>query len=340
MLRSIDERAQPRSNSLLQNEAHLSCSTLLCRKDSSFKRKSSYVIGTTPDFSPQILSPVEEDPMAADTPSQSAENIVLIHGLFLSHSSWDNWIKRYKARGYNAIALPWPGLEGSVDELRRDSAALTKLDMKIVADDLEGAVRKFDPKAIIMGHSFGGLFAQLLAYRGLGSAVVGIDPTAPAGVLELPFSTLKSSAPVLANPLNVGKATMLTPEQFHYAFTNTLSPEKSKELYDRYAIPCANRMLFEGAFENFAPHSPARVDVKSQRAPVLIIAGGEDHLVTPGYSKANFELIFKSPAITAFKEFPGRPHFTGGVDGWEEVADYALEWALNPVAASEASVAR
>jgi hypothetical protein len=56
--------------------------------------------------------------------------------------------------------------------------------------------------------------------------------------------------------------------------------------------------------------------------------------VKPHYTKSNFKLISKSPAITAFKEFPGRPHFTGAVDGWEDVADYALEWALNPVASA------
>jgi pimeloyl-ACP methyl ester carboxylesterase len=171
-----------------------------------------------------------------------------------------------------------------------------------------------------------------LAYRGLGSAVVGVDPGAPAGVLSLPFSTLKATAPVLANPLSIGDATMLTPEQFHYAFTNTISKEESRELYERYAIPCANRVLFEGAFENFVPHSPARVDVKSERAPALLIAGGADHLVTADYTRSNFKLIAQSPSITAFKEFPGRPHFTGAVEGWEEVADYALDWALNPSA--------
>jgi pimeloyl-ACP methyl ester carboxylesterase len=158
-------------------------------------------------------------------------------------------------------------------------------------------------------------------------------------VLELPFSTLKGGAPVLANPLNVGRATMLTPEQFRYAFTNTASEQESKALYDRYAIPCANRVLFEGAFENFAPHSPARIDVKSDRPPVLLIAGGEDHLVPASYTKQNFKLISASPATTAFKEFPGRPHFTGAVGGWEEVADYAIEWALNPVASEPVAVA-
>jgi pimeloyl-ACP methyl ester carboxylesterase len=259
-------------------------------------------------------------------------NICLIHGLFLTHSSWDGWVDRYKARGFNVSALAWPGLEGTVAQLVADPTPLTKLDIKTIVDYLDGLIRKLDSPPIIMGHSFGGLFAQLLGYRGLGTAIVGVDPGAPQGVLDLPFSTLKASAPVLANPLNVGKATMLTPEQFHYAFTNTETPEKSKELYDRYAIPCANRVLFEGAFENFAPHSAAKVEVSSDRPPILLIAGGEDHLVTAGYTKENFKLISKSPAITAFKEFPGRPHFTGAVDGWEAVADYALDWALKPVA--------
>jgi pimeloyl-ACP methyl ester carboxylesterase len=261
-----------------------------------------------------------------------ARNIVLIHGLFLTWSSWEKWVERYSARGFNVIAPPWPGLEGSVEELRRDPTPLKHLDIKKVLDHLDGVIRALDSPPIIMGHSFGGLFTQLLAYRGLGSAAVGIDPGAPVGVLSLPLSTLKAGAPVLANPFNIGNATMLTPEQFHYAFTNTISEDESKALYDRYAIPCANRVLFEGAFENFVPHSAAKADVKSDRPPILLIAGGADHLVTPGYTMSNYHLISQSPGISAFKEFPGRPHFTGGVEGWEAVADYALDWALTPAA--------
>lgn len=270
------------------------------------------------------------DPTAAT----ASRTIVLIHGLFLTWSSWEKWVERYTARGFKVLAPGWPGLDGAVEELRGDPTPFTQLSIEKVVDYLDAFVRKLESPPIIMGHSFGGLFAQLLAYRGLGSAAVGIDPGAPAGVLELPFSTLKASAPVLANPLNVGHATMLTPEQFHYAFTNTVPEGKSMELYDKYAVPCANRVLFEGAFENFVPHSPAHVDVKIERPPILLIAGGADHLVTAGYTRSNFKLISQSPSTTAFKEFPGRPHFTGAVDGWEEVADYALEWALAPVASS------
>lgn len=256
------------------------------------------------------------------------KSVALIHGLFLSTSSWQGWVDRFAARGLKARAIAWPGLDKSVEELRSDPSPLMDLSIEKVLDHLDASIRAFDSSAIIMGHSFGGLFAQLLAYRGLGSAAVGIDAVAPAGVLDLPFSTLKASAPVLANPLNISKATMLTAEQFHYAFTNTLAPEDSQALYDRYAIPCANRLLFEGAFENFVPNSPARIDTSAERPPILLIAGGFDHLVTPGYTERNYELIARSPSHTAIKEFPDRPHFIGVVSGWEEVADYALDWAL------------
>jgi pimeloyl-ACP methyl ester carboxylesterase len=259
--------------------------------------------------------------------------IVLIHGLFLNWQSWDPWVERYSARGFEVLAPGWPGLDRTVEDLRDDPRPLTMLDIRTVLEYLDGFMRALDEVPIIMGHSFGGLFAQLLAYRGLGSAAVGIDAGAPAGVLALPFSTLKASAPVLANPLNSGNATMLTAAQFHYAFTNTCTEEESQALYDRYAVPCANRVLFEGAFENFVPHSAAHIDVKVDRPPILLIAGGADQLVTADYTRSNYKLIAQSPAITAFKEFPGRPHFTGGVPGWEAVADYALDWALSSVAA-------
>ncbi len=277
--------------------------------------------------------------MTSDTTANATRPIVLIHGLFLNWESWENWTQRYRARGFTVFTPGWPGLDGTVEELRADPTPLTQLSIKKVLDYLDAFVRKLETPPIIMGHSFGGLFAQLLAYRGLGAAVVGIDPAAPAGVLELPFSTLKGSAPVLANPFNVGKATMLTPEQFHYAFTNTLSEEESQKLYDRYAIASADRVLFEGAFENFALHSPARVEVKAQRPPILLIAGGDDHLVPADYTKKTFDLISQSPSLTAFKEFPGRPHLTGAVPGWEAVADYALQWALAPMPSTPVSEA-
>lgn len=137
-------------------------------------------------------------------------DIVLIHGLFLSARSWQPWSERYSTRGFRVHTPEWPGLgDGDVAALRADPSPLARLDIATILTELEQFVRSIPTPPIIMGHSFGGLFAQLLAYRGLGRATVGIDSTAPAGVLSLPFSTLRASAPVLANPFNIGKATML-----------------------------------------------------------------------------------------------------------------------------------
>jgi len=149
------------------------------------------------------------------------------------------------------------------------------------------------------------------------------------GILDLPLVTLKSASPILSNPFNRNKATALSLKQFHYAFTNTLSEEESQAVYQRYAVPAVNRVLFQGAFANLSPKSPMKVDfANDDRAPLLLIGGGDDHVVPAKVNKKNAEKYGKSKAITEFKEFPGRSHYTLGQPGWEEVADYALEWAV------------
>ena len=266
--------------------------------------------------------------------------IVLIHGLYLNWESWGNWVERYTARGFDVVAAPWPGLEGTVAELRTDPTPMKGLTMKAVADHFDAYLRTFPTPPIVMGHSFGGFFAELMAHRELCDVAVAIDPTAPAGIFKLPLESLKAALPVLGNPFGANDATMPTPEQFHYGFTNTEPPEIAQPLYDRFTIPCVNRVFFDGTLENFNPESVGRVDVTAKRSPVLLIAGGADHIVTPEFTRAHFALIAQSPSLTAFKEFPGRPHFTGAVPGWEAVADYALEWALYPVATAPETVAR
>ena len=183
-----------------------------------------------------------------------------------------------------------------------------------------------------MGHSFGGAFTQILLDRGLGAAGVAIDSAPVKGLLALPFSSLKSGFPVLKNPANTHKAVMLTPEEFHYAFTNTLSEEESAAVYERYAVPGPGRVLFQGALANFNPRAATKVDFgNDDRAPLLIVAGGEDHVSPDAINRATARHQGKSKAITAYKEFPGRSHYTLGQAGWEEVADYALDWALSPI---------
>jgi len=178
-----------------------------------------------------------------------------------------------------------------------------------------------------MGHSFGGLFTQILLDRGLGAAGVAIDSAPVKGILLLPFSTLRVSFPALSNPFNFKHAAALTPEQFHYAFANTLSQEESNKIRERYAVPGPAEVLKEGAFANFMRHAAMSVNFKNaDRAPMLFIAFSDDHIVPP---KPIQHMAEKYTAVPVeYKEFPGRPHFPG-VPGWEEVADYALTWAVD-----------
>lgn len=264
--------------------------------------------------------------------TQSAPlTIVLINGLFVTPLSWEHWIGRYSSQGHKVIAPGWPGMDGNVDELRADTSAFESLGIGEIVDHYDTVVRDLDVPPIIMGHSFGGVITQLLLDRGLGAAGVAVDTGPVRGVFTLPLSELRVGNVALKNPANRHRAVALSPEQFHYAFTNTLSKEDSLEMYERYAVPGPGRPLFQASLANFNRHATTKIDFHNdERAPLLLIAGGKDHTAPAAVTRANTKLQSKSKAITAFKEFPERPHFTLGVEGWEDVADYALNWALDP----------
>jgi len=153
-----------------------------------------------------------------------SQTIVLIHGLWMTPFSWERWIERYQQAGYAVIAPSWPGLEGGVEALRRDPSPLAGLTVATIVDHYDRIIRKLDTPPIIMGHSFGGAFTQVLLSRGLGAAGVGVDSAGTKGVLSLPLSTLRSSAHVLMNPFNINKAVPFSNQHFKYAFTHLVTP--------------------------------------------------------------------------------------------------------------------
>jgi alpha-beta hydrolase superfamily lysophospholipase len=265
--------------------------------------------------------------MSSD-PITTPDTIVLIHGLWMNPKSWEKWIERYESRGYKVIAPAWPGAEGDVEALRRDPSALAGLGAETILAHYERVIRELDSPPIIMGHSFGGAFAQILNDRGFGAASVSIDGATVRGVPDLPLSTLRSALHVLGNPLNINKAVPFDEKHFRYAFGNTLTDEQAHEAWEKYAIPAAAKVLFQGAMANLNPRTPFKVDFqKDDRAPLLFIGGGNDHVVPAKVSRKMAGKYRKSTALTAYKEYPTRSHFTAGEPGWEDVADYALSWA-------------
>ena len=256
-------------------------------------------------------------------------NIVLIHGQWMTPLSWNGWKERFESRGHSVLAPGWPGVDDrDVEAIRRDPSALEGLGIKEIVDHYESIIRGLEAPPIIIGHSFGGLVTQILLDRGLGSAGVGVSAAPIRGILGLPYSTVRVvMSGGLKNPFGKGKTVMLTPKQFHYAFTNTLDAADAAGVYERLPIPGPARTLFQAAFANVNPNAATKVNFKNDdRAPLLLIAPGEDRVVPASTSKAAYKLQSKSKATTELKEYPDRSHYIVGEPGWEEVADHALAW--------------
>ena len=265
--------------------------------------------------------------------NEPSRTIVLIPGLWMTALSWENWVARYAQRGHRVVAKSWPGMDGDIEALRKDPSGIEHLGIAEVVAHYEDIIHAQDEAPIIVGHSFGGAITQVLLDHGLGTAGVAVDPAPVKGVFRLPLQTLKATFPVLKNPANAHRAVSLTADEFHFAFGNNLSADASLAAYQRYAVPGPGRLLFQGALANFNPHATTRIDYHNDnRAPLLLIAGGNDNLAPASVTRVNARLQHRSKVLTAYKEFPGRSHYTLGEPGWEEVADFALDWALAPVA--------
>jgi pimeloyl-ACP methyl ester carboxylesterase len=196
-----------------------------------------------------------------------------------------------------------------------------------VADHFAEVIGKLDRKPVVIGHSFGGLLAQILAGRGLATATVAIDPAPFRGVLPLPISALRSASPVLTNPANRHRAVPLTYEQFRYGFANAVSEDEARKLYDAFAVPAPGAPLFQAATANLNPWTEAKVDHKNpERGPLLIISGEKDHTVPWAIANASFKKQKKNKGVTEIVEISGRGHALTIDSGWREVADKALEF--------------
>ena len=270
-------------------------------------------------------------------PTSQPPPIVLIHGLWMTPLSWEGWAQRFRGRGHEVLAPAWPGLEGTVESLRADPTPIARQDVATILDHYEGIIRGLPHAPIIMGHSFGGAFTQVLLDRGLGVAGVAVDSGPVRGVPDLPFSTLKSAWSLLRNPLLRHRAVEFTAKDFRYAFGNTISAAESDAAHARFAIPGSRSVLFTGANANLNPATPLQVNFsRGDRAPLLFIAGGADHVVPASVNRTNLRKYAKSSAVTEIEEFPGRSHFTVGEPGWEAVADKALDWATSHASAGRA----
>jgi pimeloyl-ACP methyl ester carboxylesterase len=266
--------------------------------------------------------------------------LMLIHGAWLSARSWENYADYFARRGFAVSTPEWPRKQGDVEEIRDTAEASAGLGVQEIVDHYAKLIAALDQPPVLIGHSYGGLFVELLLDRGLGRAGVAMSPAPPKGILVLPFSTLKSGGPALAHPSKWHGVVTLTPEEFTYAFVNTFSEQEAAAAYQRFAVPETGQIFYEAGFANFHLHPPTEVHFKNgDRAPLLIVGAGEDHTVPASLSKAQYKRYQRSAAKTDYLEFDGRPHLHMVASDWQEVAaaiDSWLDGVLDaPVAATE-----
>ena len=264
--------------------------------------------------------------------------LMLIHGAWLSARSWENFVPYFEERGFAVSAPEWPRKEGDVEELREEADQLKGLGIPEIVDHYEEKIRALDEPPILIGHSFGGLFVELLLDRGLARAGVAMSPAPPKGILVLPFSSLKAAAPALAHPSKRHGIVPLTLEEFTFGFVNTFSPEDAAAAYERYAVPETGQIFYEAGFANFHLHPPTEVHFKSDdRAPLLIIGAEKDQTVPASLARKQYEKYEGAAARTDYVEFEDRPHLMMVGEGWEEVAGGIQNW-LDGVPAAASTV--
>jgi pimeloyl-ACP methyl ester carboxylesterase len=251
--------------------------------------------------------------------------VVFIHGLWLLPSSWDRWAALFEEAGYAAVTPSWPDDPETVEEARANPDVLAKKNLAQIADHTADVIGKLDSKPAVMGHSTGGLLAQIIAGRGLSAATVAIDPGPFRGVLPLPISALRSAMPVLANPLNRGRAVTLTFDQFKYGWANALDEEEAKKLYETYHVAAPGVALMQMANANLNPWTEAKVDTKNpERGPLLILDGEKDHTVPWAIANASYKRQLRNEGVTEIEKVPNRGHALTIDSGWREVAEKAL----------------
>ena len=259
----------------------------------------------------------------------SPRTIVLVHGLWVTPLSWEPFKRFYETRGYRVLAPAWPGIEGSVADMRRDPSSFNGVGAAEVVDHYAKIIRALPEPPIIIGHSYGGAITQLLIDRGLGAAGVAIDSVPPKGILLLPLSTNLALVPALLNPATLRGTFLFTFKQWWRVFANTLAESEAREAYEAQAIPAPGRAIFQAALANVTPNAATTVDFKNpSRAPLLFIGGEKDVIMPASLSRKIFNKHRASPRVTDYKEFPGRSHYLIAERGWEEVAEYALSWAV------------
>jgi pimeloyl-ACP methyl ester carboxylesterase len=248
------------------------------------------------------------------------KTIVFIHGMFQNPKSWKNWTNFFEANGYECHAPAWPYHEGEPAYLRNNPPeGLGDLTLDDVVTSVETYIYNLPEKPIVIGHSVGGLIAQLLVNRDLVSAGIAISSVAPNAMVTFDWSFMKNSA-TIANPFKGDDPIYMDIETFRAAFANTLSPGDALDGFNQTATH-DSRNVFRGCMG-----TAGQLNLDNPHVPLLLIGGEKDQICPPSLNEKNVKAYTDASSITEFVEFPNRSHFICNEPGWEEVASHIANW--------------
>jgi pimeloyl-ACP methyl ester carboxylesterase len=246
--------------------------------------------------------------------------IFMIHGMWGAGWHWDRYREYFEARGYRCLAptLRYHDMKpGDSPDPRLGAVSL--LDY---AEDLELEIRGLNEKPVLMGHSMGGLLAQILGSRGLAEALILLTPASPRGILAMTPSVLKSFSGLMLRWGFWRKPNRISFAAAVYALFHLVPADEQRALYDRLVYE-SGRAATEIGLWIFDPTRASQVDGSKINCPVLVVAGAEDRITPASVVR---QVARKYGAVSTYKEFPGQAHWRLGQPGWEEVAAYAAEW--------------
>lgn len=250
-----------------------------------------------------------------------AKTILFITGAFISDSCWDEWSAFFEAQGFITHAPAWPYKDAPAHVLRarHPDPQVASIRLLSLIAHFEAIVTALPEKPVIIGHSIGGLIAQILLQKGLASAAIAIHSVPPKGIMTFRLSFLIAGWGPLGFFTSTKKTFMMTFKQWQYAFTNGM-PEKWQEKGYALAIP-ESKLVVRDTIT-----AAAKIDFDNPHEPLLFISGSEDHTIPPSLNYSNYKKYRHAGSITHYKEFEGRNHFVLGQPGWQEIATYILQW--------------
>jgi pimeloyl-ACP methyl ester carboxylesterase len=249
-----------------------------------------------------------------------SKTIFMIHGMWGTGAYWDNYRRFLEAEGYRCIAttLPYHDVEpGAAPDARLGNASL--LDY---ASALEREIEGLGEQPILMGHSMGGLLAQMLGARGLARALVLLTPASPAGIIALRPSVMRSFWSVQTRWRFWERPMRQTYNEAVYAILHRVPPHERREIYDRF-VHESGRAACEVGYWFLDPRRASSVDESKVTCPVLVIGASEDRIVAASVAR---RVAHKYRAVSTYREFERHAHWVVGEPGWQEIAGYAARW--------------